>query len=381
MKVSSSLCRIAYAPLIFIPLVVCATVVAFAKGPRGVESTHSIQVGAGWNLLSLPASVSNGSKAFLFPSAVSPAYVFQYPAGYVSQDTLHNGTGFWLKFLVADTVAVEGETIFKDTIEVSAGWNIIGSLSVSIAVTSILTDPPGIIASQFFRYVPGGGYQPDTLLQPGLGYWVKVSENGSMILASPGGQPCPGIPTVDYAGKIYSTVQIASQCWLKENLDVGTMIPGWLGQADNGTIEKYCYDDNPANCLTYGGLYQWDEAMEYSTTPGARGICPPGWHLPTVTEFQTLSNTVSGNSNALKEIGQGSGAGAGTNTSGFSALLAGDRSQDGGFTRLDSYAHFWSSTQYTTAGAHALFLFYNDATIYPYVDSKPYGFSVRCLKD
>ena len=64
-------------------------------------------------------------------------------------------------------------------------------------------------------------------------------------------------------------MQIGSQCWLRENLDVGTMVLGAQEQTDNGTIEKYCYDDNPANCATYGGLYQWNEAMQYDTT--ARG--------------------------------------------------------------------------------------------------------------
>jgi uncharacterized protein (TIGR02145 family) len=76
--------------------------------------------------------------------------------------------------------------------------------------------------------------------------------------------PCPGTPTVEYAGKTYNTVQIGSQCWLKENLDVGTMIPGSLEQKNNGTIEKYCYNDSIENCTTYGGLYQWAEAMEYA---------------------------------------------------------------------------------------------------------------------
>ena len=90
-------------------------------------------------------------------------------------------------------------------------------------------------------------------------------------------QPCPGIPTVTYAGKTYNTVQIGSQCWLKENLDVGTMINSTSSgyqQTNNSIIEKYCYDNNPANCETYGGLYEWPEAMQYSTTPGTKGICP-----------------------------------------------------------------------------------------------------------
>ena len=115
--------------------------------------------------------------------------------------------------------------------------------------------------------------------------------------------PCPGTPTVTYLGKIYNTVQIGNQCWLKENLDVGTMISGSKRQNNNDTIEKYCYNNNPAMCDTFGGLYQWNEAMQYTTTPGTKGICPSGWHIPTYSAFQTLSTSVGGDGNALKEIG------------------------------------------------------------------------------
>ncbi|MCK7527278.1 MAG: fibrobacter succinogenes major paralogous domain-containing protein [Ignavibacteriales bacterium] len=55
----------------------------------------------------------------------------------------------------------------------------------------------------------------------------------------------------------------------------------------------------------------------------AKGICPEGWHIPTLSELQILSNIVKVEVNALKAVGQGSGDGAGTNTSGFSALLVG----------------------------------------------------------
>jgi uncharacterized protein (TIGR02145 family) len=144
--------------------------------------------------------------------------------------------------------------------------------------------------------------------------------------------PCPGIPTVDYAGKTYNTVAIGDQCWLKENLDVGNMIDSLQNQSDNSTIEKYCYRNNPANCTTYGGLYQWAEAVQYkngatnTTSPSPaftgniQGICPTGWHIPTYAEFQTLATTVNNDGNTLKAIGQD---GTSTNTSGFSALFAG----------------------------------------------------------
>ncbi len=57
---------------------------------------------------------------------------------------------------------------------------------------------------------------------------------------------------------------------------------------NNSSIEKYCYNDVPANCETYGGLYQWDEIMQYTTTPGVQGICPSGWHLPTGEEWKQM---------------------------------------------------------------------------------------------
>lgn len=199
------------------------------------------------------------------------------------------------------------------------------------------------------------------------------------------GVPCPGIPTVTYAGKTYNTVLIGSQCWLKENLDVGTLInsttSGFL-QTNNGIIEKYCYDNNAANCEMYGGLYEWPEAMQYVTTPGTQGICPPGWYIPTTPEILALFNTVSFNSNSLKEVGQGAGGGAGTNTSGFSALLAGSRSVSSGtFNHLGENAYFFHSTESSSSAAENSMLKFDDNWPYTGVGLKGQGFSVRCLKD
>lgn len=189
-----------------------------------------------------------------------------------------------------------------------------------------------------------------------------------------------GTSTVDYSSKVYHTVQIGTQCWLKENLDAGTMIQVSANPSNNGTIEKYCYDNNTANCTTYGGLYQWNEAMAYSTTPGTKGICPTGWHLPTQAELQTLATAVSNDGNALKAVGQGTGSGVGTNTSGFSALVAGSRSYYGYFSNL-GYTSFWSSTEYNATNAYNMYLWYNGSNIDMTNDYKEYGFSIRCLKD
>ena len=190
------------------------------------------------------------------------------------------------------------------------------------------------------------------------------------------GVPCPGIPTVTYAGKTYNTVLIGSQCWLKENLDVGLMIQGSQNATNNGVIEKYCYNNNTNNCNTYGGLYQWNEAMQYSTTQGTQGICPTGWHIPTLAEFQTLRTTVNNDGKALLAYGQGSG----TNTSGFSALLGGGRGYNGYFYQLYTLALFWSSTEYSAEKSFNLYLS-SMGGIDNYDESKDNGFSIRCIKE
>ena len=191
-----------------------------------------------------------------------------------------------------------------------------------------------------------------------------------------------GTSKLNYGGKAYNTVLIGNQCWLKENLDLGTRIDGNQEPTNNSAIEKYCYNDDPANCTTYGGLYHWNEAMQYVTNEGAQGICPPGWHIPTLSEFETLKAAVNNNGNALKAIGQGGGGGAGTNTSGFSALLAGYRNYTGGnFSALGYHGRFWSSTGSDASNAYSLLLFSSDGSINLHSNYKNYGFSVRCIKD
>lgn len=194
---------------------------------------------------------------------------------------------------------------------------------------------------------------------------------------------CPESPTVTYEGITYNTVKIGYQCWLKENLNVGTMINGSIDASDNSTIEKYCYDNDESNCDKYGGLYQWYEAMQYKVDQSNKGICPTGWHIPTSDEFNSLQNLVNRNSNVLKAIGVGIEDGVGTNISGFSALFMGSRSGlTGDFYSLGKVANFWSTaTGYSYSTANYLTLSNRTNRILGDNSNKSYGISIRCLKD
>ena len=269
-----------------------------------------------------------------------------------------------------------------------------------------------------FSPIPAGSLTGDTgPISPGAGkhiiwnglqsfpnsYSTQAKVKLFVSVTPPAGLPCPGMPTVVYGGQTYNTVQVGTQCWLKENMNIGTKIPGSQSQANNGTIEKYCYNNDEANCAIYGGLYEWNEMMQYVTTAGVQGICPTGWHIPTDVEWcaviQFLDPTVD--CNVIGWIGVNVGgkmkstgtieAGAGlwyspntgaTNESGLTAIPAGSRSNDGAFSYIGIYGSWWSSSEFESVASYAWFLQLQCGVspVFRFPDYKNFGFSVRCVK-
>lgn len=204
--------------------------------------------------------------------------------------------------------------------------------------------------------------------------------------------PCGDTPTVSYGGDTYDTIQIGSQCWMKQNLNVGTRINSGTAQTNNATIEKYCYGNSGANCTSShptepdGGLYTWNEAMQYVTTEGAQGICPSGWHIPTDTEWYNLENF-------LKDPGQTCNANratyecasAGTKMKagglgGFEGNLSGFFNNIGAFTARDADGYWWSSSEAAPfARWRIVSSIYN--TVHRGAEAKTHATPVRCIKD
>lgn len=197
---------------------------------------------------------------------------------------------------------------------------------------------------------------------------------------------CPS--SIIYEGKTYSAVEIGTQCWLKDNLNVGTQINGSEPQNYTNTIiEKYCYDDLESNCDIYGALYQWSEMMQGSTTPGDQGICPQGWHVPTDAEWKALADYLGGDSIAggkIKKSGinlwKSPNTGA-TNESGFTALPGGNHDIPDKFLNLLTTATLWSSSQGEATVAWYRSLYYSSESLGRYSGQKTTGSSVRCIKD
>ncbi|MCK9399475.1 MAG: hypothetical protein M0Q51_05705 [Bacteroidales bacterium] len=211
--------------------------------------------------------------------------------------------------------------------------------------------------------------------------------------------PCPGVDSVYYDGQWYHTIQIFSQCWIRENMNAGIMIPSTQVQTDNDIIEKYCMGDDDYYCNIAGGLYFWDEMMKYTNEDEGQGICPEGFHVPGDLEWQILE----GAADSGYEIGdpvwginswRGTNAGGNlkqtgttywvypntgaTDAFGFTALPGGYFVQNA-FWGIGYKAYFWSS--------HPLQKFYrnmdwNQAMIQRYTGGDgTIGFSVRCIRN
>ena len=195
---------------------------------------------------------------------------------------------------------------------------------------------------------------------------------------------CNRVTSVLYRGKTYNTVLVGdNKCWFKENLNAGNMIR-WEGdweneeqQPNNTVLEKYCANNQESNCDKWGGAYSWNEAMNWIPTHSDQGICPDGWRLPTIEEFEQLVEVADQNADALRAVGEGNG----TNETGWSGLDASvhfmENAGDGPV--LWGGPRWWSSSQ--KDDDYSLnFALWDDNIIYE-ENFKYLAFSVRCIKD
>lgn len=315
----------------------------------------------------------------------------------------------------------------EDLIELTeylGGWEIAGDAMKETGYRHWQYPNSGSTNSSGFTALPGGFTEPSGSIYPPGGYcdfWVSTSDtpenamrwflmNGQSIAGHAPDYPkdygfsvrcvrdtvpsewsC-GDPIIDTRdNQSYNTVQIGDQCWMAENINVGTIINGTT-QTDNNVLERYCYENSEAICDIYGGLYEWPEAMQYSTSGGAQGICPEGWQIPKDGDWLVLDNFLGGAAVAggkMKSTGtieQGTGLWyapntAATNESGFSGLPGGFFAFNNcSYLELGNTGYFWSSSQYTTTGAFWHGLYSNSAGVDRQAGNGTNGFSVRCIK-
>ena len=209
----------------------------------------------------------------------------------------------------------------------------------------------------------------------------------------------------DRDGQVYKTVEIGSQTWMAENLNY---------DYNYRTAHSYCYADS---CSKYGRLYTWsatvDSAAVFSTagkgcgchasrSPSGgivRGVCPVGWHVPSLSEFQTLISYVGGYRVAGANLKSTSGwkcnsqyVGNGSDSYGFSALPAGVYTDAityhvYRFYDVGNFAFFWTTSKGSCVADRLRLGWADDSSNLSNISTADEradmysARSVRCLKD
>ncbi len=149
----------------------------------GIEfGTTDIVLNNRWNLLSNPRIVDDNSVSTLFPTAISSPFRYVQGSGYETATNIFPCEGYWIKFDTSQIVSITGRAHRQDTVVVKTGWNLIGALSSPIHKNTIIQNPPNNIDSDLFGYF--NHYVSQDTLTPGFSYWIKVKQDGNLILSS-----------------------------------------------------------------------------------------------------------------------------------------------------------------------------------------------------
>jgi hypothetical protein len=148
-----------------------------AQNTQTIVATHQ----ARWNMVSNPLTMQNDSIQALFATSLFPyAFTYVVGAGYAERFTLEPGKGYWMKYPSSGSDTLVGAPIEAESIAVSEGWNMIGSISTPIDTSQITSVPMGILSSHFFEYQ--SGYVATQIIEPGKAYWAKMDAPGILIL-------------------------------------------------------------------------------------------------------------------------------------------------------------------------------------------------------
>ena len=191
--------------------------------------------------------------------------------------------------------------------------------------------------------------------------------------------------TTTYKNVAYSTAKIGSLCWMTRNLDLpgGTTItksdsnitansytlPSSSTYGFDNEATAYVYNSGRTDCSSPGCYSYYSYAAATAGTNPSSGdasydICPKGWRLPTMAEFNTLISSYN--------------TGAKLVASPFLGVYSGIR-----YTYYytpyfgDMGGYYWSSTAVSSSSAHNLIFNSSSVSIGNYIKSQ--GFAIRCV--
>lgn len=350
-------------------------------GDTVIFSDRSLGVPTAW------AWTFNGGTPGTSDSRIPPRVVYNSPGTFNVKLVVRNAYGLDSltkvgMIRVSTTAAlpsVSTGSITNITLDAAvAEGNVFNEGSAPVTERGICWDSfpdPNVTRNKIVEGSGPGAYTTEiTGLSAGKRYYVKayainadgVGYGNEVAFDTREVDPCEGITnfTDSRDGKVYRQITIGTQVWMADNLNFNA--PGSL-----------CYNEELANCETYGRLYRWETAQN---------VCPNGWHLPTDSEWTQLINFVGNNPGGKlkdkeRDLWTSPNTGA-SNAFCYSAIPGGFRnSNTDQFSNLSFFGYWWSTSADGATFAICRSMTFNSASVERLTLNKTDALSVRCIKD
>ena len=272
------------------------------------------------------------------------------------------------------------EQLFRPTVPVTGIIAFIVSTAVGFGTGILLSSP---VKFNLHRSQANYENNKQTLNEyaiMGTGYLKNISGATFSILPD---------SVSDIDGNYYHTLALGGQVWMAGDLKVSRYRNGdtIIEMKENSEWGKSVYpstcwymNHNPGSRMS-GRLYN------YNAVADSRGLCPKGWHVPSMPEWESLVACLGGSTEAGRKLSSGivNGTGGGTGASVLSnpfALPGGFRFQTGEFSSTKAPScQWWSSTRQDPALSKTIQLGNDDSGIFFTGSDTRSGLSVRCLRD
>jgi uncharacterized protein (TIGR02145 family) len=335
--------------------------------------------------------LSGGTKYFVRSYAINKAGIFygEVKSFNTIADKLPSVSTPYVISVTHNTVICTGGGISSDNT-----YNVLSKgVCWSTSINPTIDDPKLDLGSGF-----GGLGCIIEGLTPGTVYYLRGYATNVVGLAYGGNKVIRTFDgyTTDYEGHIYSTVRLGKQEWMNRNLETRYFSNGdWIGTTGTPTLnteqeDKPLYqwafnyhEDHPELLAFEGRLYTWYTATD------SRKICPSGWHLPSIDEWNELLVHLGGDALTTRDFkwsfnySWDSMLNTGSTEGSFNAQIVGFRTVTGQFQYGSYYGtYWWSATEATSANSYTVYCRPSDIEKVIQTDNnKKNGFSVRCVKD
>jgi len=154
----------------------------------------TLVVGDEWNLVSFPGFHPNSmSPDTLYRGRDIPTAVFKFDGGYSPVSSLVPGEGYWVYHNAVRTYnwngTVQSGILYpklsygqRNTYNGKSGWNMIGGFDNIASVSYVRTIPENKKTGLVFKFVPGAGYTAVGSIEPGLGYWIELTDDADIYI-------------------------------------------------------------------------------------------------------------------------------------------------------------------------------------------------------